>query len=95
MALASRKNQIKKERQAVYFDIICGVISAVISLSGIIIVAVLNRVTSIGWFITSFAFLICYLLFSVLLISYGLYTRYNEKHFDENKYKKDLRAPIV
>ena len=95
MALARGKSRIKKERQALYFDLIWGVISAVIALSGIIYISILNRIKSVGWFIAGFTFWMCYLLFSVLLISYGLYTSYKEKNFDENKYKKDLRAPIV
>ncbi len=95
MALAKGKSRIKKQRQALYFDLICGVSSAVIALSGIIYIAILNRIKSIGWFIGGFIFWMCYLLFSVLLIGYGLYINYKDKHFDENKYKKDLRAPIV
>lgn len=95
MALAGGKNPIKKERKDLYFDLICGVISAVISLTGIIYIAILNRITNIGLFIAGFTFWMCYFLISVLLISYGLYTSYKEKNFDENKRRKDLRAPIV
>jgi len=95
MALAKGKSRIKKERQALYFDLICGITTAVISLSGIIYIAILDRIKSIGWYIAGFTFWMCFLLFSVLLICYGFYVRYKDKHFDENKYKKDLRAPIV
>lgn len=95
MALAKGKSRIKKERQGVYCDIMCGLVQSIISLSGIIYIAILNRITSIKWFITGLTFWICYLMFSILLLCYGLYSHYREKHFDVNKYKKDIKAPII
>ena len=94
MALTKR-DKIKNERIRLYFDLICGVTSSVISLSGIIYVAILNRITSIEWFIAGLTFWVGYLLISILMISYGLYTHFKEKDFDETKHKKDIRAPIV
>ncbi len=91
----ARKSQIKNERIAIYFDLICGVTSSVIALIGIIFVVISNRVTRIGWLITGFTFWMGYFLFSVFMISYGLYINYKSKNFDPSKYKKDLRAPIV
>ena len=89
------KSQAKRERQAIYFDLICGVTSSVIALTGITYAVISNRVTIIGWFIASVAFWMGYLLFSVLMISIGLYTNYQSKHFDPSKYKKDIKPPIV
>ncbi|KKM74093.1 hypothetical protein LCGC14_1403830 [marine sediment metagenome] len=94
MVLA-RGRRINRERQAVYFDLIFGAISSIISLSAIIYVTILNRITVNGWAIAGFTFWLAYFLVSVLMISYGIYTHFKEKVFDETKYKKDIRAPIV
>lgn len=95
MVLAKGKNRIKKERQAVYFDLIFGAISSIISLSAIIYVTILNPLTVNGWTIAGFTFWFVYFLVSVLMISYGIYTHFKEKNFDNTKFKKDIRAPIV
>ncbi len=88
-------NQIKNERKAIYFDLICGVISSVIALSGITFVAISGRVTSIGWFTASVVFWGLYFLFSILMIIFGLYSNYKSKNFDPSKYKKDIKPPII
>lgn len=95
MALTRGKSRIKRERQAIYFDLICGVTQSVISLTGAILTVILNGITNVGWFITGLTFWMFYLLFSLLMISYGIYSHFKEKNFDETNYKKDLRAPIV
>jgi hypothetical protein len=95
MALAQGKQRAKKERRAIYFDIICGIVSSIISLSGIAYVAILNLVVNIGWFTVGLTFWVGYLIFSIFLMGVGIYTWYKEKNFEKYEQKQDLKAPIV
>ncbi len=95
MALAQGKQRAKKERRAIYFDIICGILSSIISLSGIAYVAILNLVVNIGWFTVGLTFWVGYLIFSIFLMGVGIYTWYKEKNFEKYEQKQDLKAPIV
>lgn len=95
MALAQGKQRAKKERRAIYFDIICGLVSSIISLSGIAYVAILNLVVDIGWFTVGLTFWVGYLMFSIFLIGVGIYTWHKEKNFEKYEQRKDLKAPIV
>jgi hypothetical protein len=89
------KDEAKSERKHLYFDLICGVVCSVTALSGIIFISVMYEITDmVGW-LTGLTLWILYLIFSLSLISYGLYTRWKEKHFDNQAPKKDLKAPIV
>ncbi len=94
MALTKR-DKLKNERIGLYFDLLCGATGAVISLTGIVYVAILNRVANIGLIIASLTLWMVYLLISIVMISVGIYSKIKEKNFDETNYKKDLRAPIV
>ena len=91
----TKGDRIKRERIGLYLDVIIGLFSSVISLSGMIYVALSKGIMKMGWFITSFTCWIVYLLVSIFMISYGLYSYLKEKNFDETKQKKDLRAPIA
>ena len=95
MALARGKSAVKKERQAIYFDLICGVVSSTIAISGLVFVAVLNAIKSLKWYLVGVVFWTGYLIFSILMISYGIYIYRQDKHFDEREPRKNLRAPIV
>lgn len=89
------ETQAKNERKALYFDIICGITSTVLALTGIIFAAISHRIFSMGWFTVSITFWTGYLLFSFYLIGLGIYTWKKEKNFDKFEPRKDLRAPIV
>jgi uncharacterized membrane protein (DUF485 family) len=95
MVLSQGKKRAKKERRAIYFDIICGLVSSIISLSGIAYVAILKLVVNIGWFTVGLTFWVGYLIFSIFLVGVGVYTWYKEKNFEKYEQKKDLKAPIV
>ncbi|MFX1374380.1 MAG: hypothetical protein ACFFA0_01075 [Promethearchaeota archaeon] len=95
MALAQGKRRAKKERKAIYFDIICGLISSLLSLGGLIYVAVLNQIVSIGWFTAGVTFWVSYMIFSFFLIGVGVYTWHKEKNFDKYAPRQDLKAPIA
>ncbi|TET55939.1 MAG: hypothetical protein E3J52_12720 [Promethearchaeota archaeon] len=87
--------EIKNERKAIYFDIICGIISSVLALTGLTFAAISKRIFSMGWFTVSVTFWTGYLLFSFFLIGLGIYTWKKEKNFDSMEPRKDLKAPIV
>lgn len=95
MALAPHLKRAKKERMGIYVDIILGIISSVLALSGLIFVGVLGEIRDWGWYIFGFTFWIVWLIFSFFLIGIGIYLWHQEKHFDEKKPRKDLKAPIV
>jgi len=87
--------KIKDERKAIYFDIICGIISSVFALTILTVVAISHRIFSMGWFTVSVIFWTGYLLSSFFLIGLGIYTLKKEKNFDSIEQRKDLKAPIV
>ncbi|MFW9819829.1 MAG: hypothetical protein ACFFE5_09485 [Candidatus Thorarchaeota archaeon] len=89
------QDDAKDERAALYFDIVCGITSSIISLTGITFAVIFNRVASVGWFTISLTFWGGYLAFSFYLIALGIYSWYREKNFDEHAPRKDLKAPIV
>ena len=95
MALASDLKRVKKERQGIYFDLICGIISSILALSGIIFVYVESGIVRPAFFFFGLAFWIFYLCFAIFMICLGIYLWYEEKHFDENEQRRDLKAPIV
>ncbi len=95
MALAPHLKRAKKERQSIYFDLICGIISSILALSGIIFVKIKSEIIRPALFIAGLTFWIFYLCFAIFMIFLGIYLWYQEKHFDEKVQKKKLKAPIV
>ncbi|MFW9823364.1 MAG: hypothetical protein ACFFE4_10540 [Candidatus Thorarchaeota archaeon] len=89
------KDEAKSHRRAIYFDLICGTICSITALSGIIFVSITQRITYMVGFLTGLSFWILYLIFSLFLIFLGIYTRWKEKHFDEQPLRRDLNPPIV
>ena len=89
------KDEAKNEREKLYFDLICGIVCSTFALSGIIFVTVMYGITNMGSWLTGLTFWILYFLLSLLLMFYGIYTKWKEKNFDENAPRKDLRPPIV
>ncbi|MFX1374646.1 MAG: hypothetical protein ACFFA0_02430 [Promethearchaeota archaeon] len=93
MSITENK-RVKKERIALYCDLICGIISSILSLTGIFYFAITEGITKVSSFIVGTIFWILYLAFSIFLICMGIYLWYKEKHWDEKQYKKDLKPPI-
>jgi amino acid permease len=89
-----QKKRDKKDRQALYFDLICGIVSSILALTGIFFVAITQKIRNMGMFITGASFWILYLILSIFLIGMGVYLWYKEKHWDEEKSRKDLKPPI-
>ncbi|MFX1380388.1 MAG: hypothetical protein ACFFA4_14985 [Promethearchaeota archaeon] len=91
----AKTKQEKNERRAIYFDVFCGMTSSSIALTGIAYAIINQRVASIGWFTIHMTFWIGWLLFSLFILSLGIFTWYKEKHYDDYEQKKNLKAPIV
>ncbi len=89
-----QKKRDKKDRQALYFDLIWGIVSSILALTGIFYVAITQKIKNMGMFITGASFWILYLILSIFLIGMGVYLWYKEKHWDEIIPKKDLKPPI-
>lgn len=89
------KDEAKSSRKAIYFDLICGVVCSTTALTGIVFVSITQEITYMAGWVTGLTFWILYLIFSLFLISVGIYTWWREKHFDERKMKKDIKAPLV
>ena len=93
MSIVQRKRD-RKERQALYFDLICGMVSSILALIGIIFFAVMYGITNMAGWLTGLTFWILYLILSIFLIGMGVYLWYKEKYWDEIIPKKDLKPPI-
>jgi hypothetical protein len=91
----STEDKIKRERIALYFDCICGATSATISISAIIFFAIKEGIPYPDRFSLGLTFWIIWLIFSLTLIGIGISQYHHEKHFDEKKQRKDIKAPIV
>jgi hypothetical protein len=90
-----RKSKLENERKAIYFDLVCGLVSSVISASGILFSAIKVEIYNMGWFTTGLTFWIAYMLFSIVMIFVGLRGHYQIKKYGIIKSKKPLKAPIV
>ena len=78
--MSNRKlHEAKSERKKLYFDLICGIVSSVLALTGIIFFAIMYGITNmVGWF-TGLTFWILYLMLSIFLMGIGFYTKWKEK----------------
>ena len=92
MTLAPHLKRVKKERQGFYFDLICGIISSILSLIGIIFVTMKSGIVSPAFFFVGLSFWILYLCFAIFMICLGIYLWYKEKHFEEYEQRRDLKA---
>ena len=45
-----QKKRDKKDRQALYFDLICGIVSSILALTGIFYVAITQKIRNMGMF---------------------------------------------
>ena len=94
------KDQAKEERKRLYFDLICGIISSILAITGIIFFAIMYGITDYAGFITGLIFWIFYLCLSIFMIIIGLYTGYIEKKYGlyirkrKKKKKKKIEPPI-
>ncbi|MHA2006787.1 MAG: hypothetical protein ACXABO_04570 [Promethearchaeota archaeon] len=76
--MANRLDEAKSERKRLYFDLICGLVSSILAITGIIFFAVMYGITDMAGWLTGLVFWVLYLLLSVFLLSIGLYTKYKE-----------------
>jgi uncharacterized membrane protein len=89
-------DEVRNQRIAIYVDCICGIISSLIAISGIIFFALPLGITNSSFFTISLTFWIFWLLFSLYFIGLGLSIHHANKNFDSNaKPKKKLKAPLV
>jgi hypothetical protein len=79
----------------IYFDLIGGAVSSILALTGITYFTIMYGITNYAGWLTGLIFWILYLILSIFLIFVGLYSKYKEKHYDPDKRRKKLRAPIV
>lgn len=77
--MPSKIDQAKSERKRLYFDLICGIVSSVLALTGIIFFAVMYGISNMAGWLTGLVFWILYLLLSIFMISIGVYTKYKER----------------
>jgi len=77
MTRRARENA-KRERKQLYFDIMCSIVSSVLALTGIIFFAIMYGITDWSGFYTGLIFWIFYLTLSLFLLGIGLYSRYLE-----------------
>lgn len=89
------KDEAKSHRRAIYFDLICGVICSTTALIGIIFVSLTQQITYMAGYLMGLTFWIFYLIFSLFLISVGIYTWWREKNFESQSPRNDLKPPIV
>jgi Na+/proline symporter len=85
----------KNYRKALYFDLICGIVCSTSALAGIIYVSVMHKIANLTGWLAGLTFWILYLIFSLFLISMGVYTWWKENHYDDQIPRKDLKPPIV
>ncbi len=96
--LITLKDQAKDERKKLYFDLICGIVSAILALIGIIFFAIAYGITSWVGFLTGLIFWILYLFLSIFLIGVGIYTKKQERKYGivtTKKKKKEIKPPII
>lgn len=91
----TRHDEVTNERIKLYFDLIVGTILSTGAIVGLFFWKNIVDFHNVMWWVAGLIFWIFYLGLSVFLIGIGFYTRYKEKHYDEEKPRKDLRAPIV
>jgi len=89
------RDKITTDRAAIYVDLIGGAISSILALTGITFSTVMYGISNYAGWLTGLTFWLFILIFSIFLIFVGLYSRYKEKHYDESKPRKKLRAPMV
>lgn len=90
------EKEIKKERQAIYFDCILGGSLSIISITAITIrtfqIGILNLLT----YALGLGFWIFMLGLALILIYVGIHTYYLEKKYPEGiPTKKPIKAPFV
>ncbi len=98
MILIALKDEAKQERKKLYFDLICGTVSAILAIAGIIFFAIAYGITNWAGFLTGLIFWILYLFLSLFLIGVGLYTKQQERKYGiytKKKKKKEIKPPIV
>ena len=90
------EKQIKKERQAIYFDCILGGSLSIMSITAIIIRTFQVGISDLLSYVLSLGFWIFVLGVASLLIYVGIHTYYLEKKYPEGiPTKKPVKTPFV
>ncbi|MFX1350582.1 MAG: hypothetical protein ACFE92_18065 [Promethearchaeota archaeon] len=97
------KDRLKRERTALYVDCILGSISAGTSLFALMFIILTEGIEEIqvnSTFMISLTFWIFWLIFSISILSYGIYRLHQEKNYEKwkakmEKKKKKLEPPIL
>lgn len=76
--MTPRLNKEKSERKRLYFDLICGLVSSILAIIGIIFCAVMYGIKDMAGWLTGLVFWVLYFFLSVFLLSIGLYTKHKE-----------------
>ena len=77
--MPSKIDEAKSERRRLYFDLICGMVSSILALIGIIFFAVMYGITNMTGWLTGLTFWILYLLLSISMVAIGVYTKHKER----------------
>ena len=84
----------KKVASQIFFDCLCGVISAILAIVGLVLVTLKTKIDSTTTLTISFTFWIGYLIFSFAMISFGIRSKIKERNFELNKTNKPIKQPI-
>jgi len=94
--MSTLDNKIKSLRIQIYFDCICGIICSITAFIGIFFFALQKGIIYPTYFTIGLCFWIGYFLLSLFVIGLGIYTYYQEKHFNPDAIpKKKIKAPII
>ncbi|MBY9017082.1 MAG: hypothetical protein KGD68_15440 [Candidatus Lokiarchaeota archaeon] len=92
-------DSVKKERKALYFEIISGIVISLISVFCIIFFSITGDIKNFSiFYVLGLGFWIGWIGLSIFLIGIGIKSYYDEKHFEltgEQKKARKLRAPMV
>jgi hypothetical protein len=96
MSSATNQKEISRMRKSIYFDCICGASSSIISISAMIFFSVTEGIRNLQFYFIGMAFWIIWLILSLSLISFGLYSYYLEKKYPEGlRTRKKVEPPII
>jgi len=93
--LIPRKDDVTEENKKLWFDLICGAVFSILALTGIIVMSIMYGITNTAGFLIGLIFWSFYLLGSLLLMGWGIYTKKPGNKYGKKRKKKELRPPIV
>jgi hypothetical protein len=91
-----RGDRHRRERIAIYFDCILGILCATFAFIGFIFFAPPLTSENLPAFLLNLSFWLFLLAVSFFLIGLGIHTYYKEKNYDPNAPpREDIKAPMV